>query len=174
MKLILTTLALLLTGVVTAQTRSDVKIYGYMQPVIGGANPVNMPDESGSVKAEQRREKKNYYIYIAGPAGQRIYPTEIWIEGQQYSTRTASVTSPVQITIHTGETNPKKKTLVARTSNKVYQITPSSSTPSSAKTLAVSETKSTDNDVVISYKLGSKMYYAVLKKLSALEAAAME
>lgn len=173
MKLLITCISLLFAFTASAQTRTDVKIYGYVQPVTGGASPVDAPNESGAVSAVQS-ERKNYYIYITGPTGQRIYPTEIWIEGKQYSTRTVSVKSPVELTIHTGETNPKKKVLVPGTSRQVYQITPSPAAPASGKVLAISQKKSAENEVVISYKLGSKMYYAVLKKLSPLEPAAMQ
>ena len=174
MKLFTACLCLLIAASAMAQTRSDVKVYGYAQPVIGGANPIGTPDESGVVNAGQSVGRKNYYIYISGPAGQRIYPTEIWIEGNQYSTKTSFIKTPVELTVQTGETNPAKKVLVARTTAQVYQVTPSPAAPPSGKVLAISRKMSQDNDVVISYRLGSKMYYTVLKKLSPLDAAALE
>jgi hypothetical protein len=173
MKLIFMLSALCFTLPGLAQNRSDVKVYAFVQPVSGGASPTEAPNESGVDKGVTATERKNYYIYVAGPKGQRIYPLEIWVEGHQYSTRTTMVNSPVTINIETGATNPTKHTLVPKTTNNVYQVTLSKDLP--AKTLSASKKLAPGKAVVITYKLGGKIYYAALSQFSErLEAAAQE
>jgi hypothetical protein len=174
MKLLLTSFFSLALFIGSAQTRSDVKVYGYVQSVSGGAHPSEvLTEDGGSQKPNQTGEKKNYYIYLTGPAGQRIYPLEIYIQGQQYATKATMIAStPVELKIETGETNPKKVNLVPRTSSQVLMITLSSATPT--KTLEAARSLSAENEVVISYKMGGKFYYAVLKELKMLEPAALQ
>lgn len=172
MKLIFSAFSLFMLFAANAQTRADVRIYAYVQPVTGGANPGEVLTEDGKVLPGQGEGRKNYYIYLTGPVGQRIYPFEVFINGQQYSTRSTAVTAPVELTIQTGETHPKKITAVPKTASSVYQVTPSPDMPS--KTLDAARQKASDNEVVVSYRLAGKMYYAVLKKMAVLEAAAME
>lgn len=172
MKLIFSAFSIFLLFTAHAQTRADVRIYAYVQPVTGGANPGEVLTEDGKVLPGQGEGRKNFYIYLKGPAGQRIYPFEIFVNGQQHSTRSTAVTAPVELTIHTGETHPKKITAVPKTSSSVYQVTPSPGMP--AKTLDAARQKAADNEVVIAYRLAGKIYYAALNKMTVIEAAAME
>lgn len=165
-------LSLLIMNHTSAQTRNDVKLYGYKQPVVSGVSPTISADETGRAVSSYK-PRYNYFIYLSAPANLRAIPTEIWIKGQQYSVTATPVETPVEYKNPT--TMPgydKSITLVPKTTNKVYQLQYSSAPV--MKNLAAAEKQARSNDIVVAYKMGGKFYYATLKSLTDLEPVAMQ
>ncbi len=157
-----------------AQTRTDVKIYGYIQPVSRGVAPDTDIDEAGNLKTKGLKAGSNYFIYITGPASSRIYPIEMWIKGKQYSAKPEAVNkTPVQMADPALPNGPNFITLVPKTSKKVIRLI-SGSAVTPGKSLAIAKSKAKTNELVIVYKMSGKLYYAVLEKLAVLEAAIMQ
>lgn len=152
-----------------AQTRSDVKLYGYVRPVTGGAPPRIMNKESNFLSYSSTKEKFSYMIYLEGPSKLRIYPVEMYIKGQRTGVKAATVVqTPVEIKTGGNVAEYSKTvTLVPKTSKKVYHIDASSEMPS--KGLNIAKVKAETNELVVVYKYGGKFYYAVQKKLIVLE-----
>ena len=149
------------------QTEGSAKLYGYVQPVLPGANN-SVIAEGGEQVTEPKKTGKNYRIYIESSS--RVYPVEIWINGEPYSARMDVISStPVEFG---SEGTGNRKVLVPKTSKKVLLLTPATYT----------ETKNTGdvrsvaslNELVVLYKQNGKFYYNKLEKLEILEAAAMQ
>jgi len=156
-----------------SQTRTDVKIYGYVQPVSRGVSPQMDVDEAGNIKSAGTKPGTNYFIYIAGPASVRIYPIEMWVKGEKYSAKPTSVSNtPVQIADPSLPDGPNKITLVPKTTKKVMMLTPGNAI--TGKSLAIAMSKAQINELVVVYKMNGKFYYAALKKLNIIERANMQ
>ena len=164
---------LLLALAAFAQT-TPVKLYGYAQTVSAGMVQRGAIDETtGQETAAKPRKNQNYFIYLAGPKGVRIYPTEIWISGKQYAANSTTITeTPVEISNNNVPGRPKKTILVPKTTGTLLSLTPAP--PAGIKETASAKTKAKTNDLVVVYKMKGKMYTAVLKKLNRLEPVALQ
>jgi hypothetical protein len=166
--------ATLIFSTTKAQTRKDVKIYGYIQPVSRGVAPETNTAEAGKLKSKGVKPGINYFIYITGPASTRIYPIEMWLRGEQYSALPETVNkTPVQLADPALPGGPNIITLVPKTTKKVMMLVPGIAVIQS-KSLAIAKSKAKTNELVIVYKMSGKLYYAVLEKLAVLEAAIMQ
>ena len=157
-----------------AQTRNDVKIYGYIQPVSRGAAPDINIDEAGNVAPKSYKQGSNYFIYISGPASTRLYPIEMWLKGKQYSAKPEAVNkTPVQMGDPALRDSHNIITLVPKTTKKVMMLVPGN-TVIQSKSLAIAKSKARTNELVVVYKMSGKLYYALLKELNVLERASMQ
>jgi hypothetical protein len=157
-----------------AQTRSDVKIYGYIQPVSRGVAPDTNIDEAGNVKPKSVKPGSNYFIYITGPASTRIYPVEMWVKGKQYSAKSETVyKTPVQLADPAMPDGPNLITLVPKTTKKVMMLVPGNFV-NQGKSLAIAKSKAKTNELVVVYKMNGKFHYALLEKLNIIERASMQ
>ena len=78
----------------SAQTEGSSRLYGYVQPVLPGANNTVIV-EGGEQVTEPKKTGKNYRIYIESTS--RVYPVEIWIKGEPFSARMDVISStPVE------------------------------------------------------------------------------
>lgn len=168
MKTIFFLLITVLTGIsCSAQSKGNIKLYGFEQAVAGG----KAPDINEKGLRVSKGGGKNYFLYAQSAS--RIYPTEIWVEGTRYGVTIKTIEkTPVEYGDDMNVGSPKK-VLIPKTSQKLVQLIPNSSTESKtsgtkAKTLAQT------NELVVVYKQGSKFYYQVLPRLSRLDGAAMQ
>ncbi len=166
--------ATLIFSITKAQTRKDVKIYGYIQPVSRGVAPETNIDEAGNLKSKGVKPGINYFIYITGPASTRIYPIEMWLRGEQYSAKPETVNkTPVQLADPALPNGPNLITLVPKTSKKVMMLIPGNAvTP--GKSLAIAKSKAKTNELVVVYKMNGKLYYSLLENLNMIETATMQ
>lgn len=156
-----------------AQTRKDVKLYGYIQAVIAGAVPRSIIDESGQERPSEYKPRYNYLFYLTSPSGVRVYPTEVWLKGKQYKAKWEAVPStPVQFTNHNIPNRPTTITLVPKTGASVLSITPS--TGPITKVYAGARKIAAANELVVVYRMQGKFYYARLPKVTELEPAVMQ
>jgi hypothetical protein len=153
---------------VSAQTKGNIKLYGYKQSVSRGKAPEL--DENTKTRVSQG-SGTNYFLYTVSAS--RIYPVEAWVEGHHYSLMVETVAeTPVEYGDENNIGSPKK-VLVPKTTEKVLRLTllppvEGKSTGKQAKPLA------TSNDFVLVYKMNGKFYYSTLKSLSSVENAAMQ
>lgn len=153
-----------------AQSKGSISLYGYKQAVLPGTIPKGVTDENGKEVEIEYKPRYNYFIYTASNA--RIYPVEIWINGQAYAVKTNEISqTPVEHFNPTGSPeNGEKTILVPKTSKKVIQITLA---PSISTQNAKAKTLSDTNELVLIYKQNGRSYYSSLKKIKELEAVAM-
>jgi hypothetical protein len=155
-------------GCLQGQTRNDVKLYAYKQPVIGGAPQRTTITENGQpVENRDQLSRTNYLIYLEAPSSTRVIPVELWIEGENYGVSSTDVKTPVETNTASLPGQEKANVLVQKTSNKVVQlnIRPLSVSKATAAAKAASQT----NQVVLVYKIGSRFYHAVVKELTMIE-----
>ncbi len=160
-------LALLVTTV-TAQTKGSAKLYGFKQSVAGGKAP---EISSGPGARASSGGGKNYFLYALSSS--RIYPSEMWIEGNHYGVDLKIIsTTPVEY-IDDLSTGSPKKVMVPKTAQKVIQLITARAVQGKTES-AKAKSLSATNEMVIVYKQGSKFYYATRKMLSELDGAAMQ
>ena len=151
----------------SAQTEGSSRLYGYVQPVLPGANNTVIV-EGGEQVTEPKKTGKNYRIYIESTS--RVYPVEIWIKGEPFSARMDVISStPVEFG---SEGTGNRKVLVPKTSKKVLLLTPYTYTET--KNAGDVSTIASSNELVVLYKQNGKFYYNKLEKFEILEAAAMQ
>lgn len=154
-----------------AQT-SEIKLYGFKQLVAGGAHSSYKTDEQGK-KVELRTNRyKNFFIFLAYPPHLKIYPMEIWVNGEAYSIKEESVKTPVELTYDNGLSSPETIALVPQTSDTVTSIILLDKLPS--KTAAIKKSLAETNELVIIYKLNGKLYSQTLKRIKGLRAGVMQ
>lgn len=149
-----------------AQTKGTAKLYGYVQEVSGGKRP----ELSGNAETNGG-PGKNYRLYAVSAT--RIYPTAIWVEGVKYGVTPKIITETPVVYVDENNIGSPKQTLVPSTKQKVVQLI-LNSTPQQKGNTQSGSTLAKGNDVVLVYRLGAKDYYSSLKKLSPLEAAALQ
>lgn len=150
-----------------AQTRGTATLYGYVQSVSGGKAPEMA--ENGTRTSEGSR--KNYRLYAASTT--RVYPVEIWIEGERYGLTAKSVEqTPVEAGDDANIGSPKVQ-LVPKTTRKVVQLVPLNGAAIKSQSVKA-KSLATQNAVVFVYRQNGKLVYSTLKKLAPLQAAAMQ
>ena len=161
-------LVTVLTGLsCSAQSKGNIKLYGFEQAVAGG----KAPDVNDKGLRVSKGGGKNYFLYAASAS--RIYPTEIWVEGTRYGVTIKTIEkTPVEYGDDMNVGSPKK-VLIPKTSQKVVQLIPNASTESKTSGTKAKSLAQT-NELVVVYKQGSKFYYQVLPRLSKLDGAAMQ
>ena len=164
---------LLMATAACSQTKGTAKLYGYMQPVSGGAFPSKAIDEGGKEVASETEQRFNYLLYLASST--IVYPSEIWVRGKLYSVTTTSIkTTPVkEPRVSEISSADSARTLVPSTTKKVWQLhlAPAGS---SIKQSVKGKSLAKSNELVVVYKMGGKFYYSILPKLDLLEAVAMQ
>jgi hypothetical protein len=151
---------------VGAQMKGSDKLYGYKEAVIPGMNP-SYTDENGGQKSGTIKSSSNYFIYVQSDA--RIYPSEMWVEGQPYSVAVTTVTTPVERVDESQPASPVVKTLVPKTTQRVIQLITSKAVHE--KFSKIGKGLAEKNELVVVYKKGGKFYYISLASLTALEPA---
>lgn len=169
MKAILFFLAISLIGSGSlAQSKGNIQLYGFEQRVSGGKAPE--PDPQTGLRTAGK-VGKNYYLYAVSPT--RIYPVELWVQGNRYNATLRTITkTPVEYGDERNIGAPKK-VLVPATSQKVVQLSLTPAVKSKIAGKKVQELAQT-NELVVVYKQNGKFYYQILSKLADLDVASLE
>lgn len=153
-----------------AQTKGSGKLYGYKQAAPPGMVRKTL-DENGAEKAAPVKQNENYYLYLV--TSSRAYPSELWIKGEPFGVRLQTIEeTPVEQANTNVRVSTAKKILVPKTTQKVVQLIPApmegKSSSAKAKSLASA------NELVVLYKQNGKFYFQTVKKLTELEAMALQ
>jgi len=147
-----------------------VKVYAYEQEVMPGNIPKGVTDENGNPVPDKSWIKTEYRIFFSHSKNYRIKPVLLFIKKKPFEIQSAnSVVTPVEEMIIADGSSGSKKSLVAKTSNKVLSIVKGNEaakkiyTPTLQKMIGA-------NEVVVVYEWKGKKYYAGSKKLKKLEA----
>jgi hypothetical protein len=157
-------IALLSVLVSSAQTEGASKLYGYVQKQTPGTVRV---DDNGN--ESPRQQQYNYYIYLASAS--KVFPTEVWINGEPHSVSVAQTSSPVRYN-NPNSTQPKAQTLVPKTSRKVLQLTTSANLIEGH--FAKIKSMASKNQLVVLYSANNKWYYKTIFKLKELDPVMMQ
>ena len=136
-----------------AQSNKTVKLYAFKQH--------NLPGK----KSTNAQSKETYRLYVTHPSKQMLTVTGVWIKSNYYRFETLAVSQkPV---VH--NSGFKKDTLVPFTRNRITEITKLKlQQPAPRPANALGKLLSV-NEVVVSYMLNGKEYFAVAKTLKVLE-----
>lgn len=163
------TLILVFLAFMASGQANTVKLYAYKEPVIGGAFPQAPVEEGGKQTGVEQKSRFNYLIYLASDT--RIYPSEIWIDGQPYSAGMETVTAPVTRQNFTAPGQPKME-LVPATGQKLVQLKPG---PAIAEKLSKEgRSLAASNEIVVVYKMNGKFYQVVQPAFKLLEPVALQ
>ncbi|MGZ8561576.1 MAG: hypothetical protein ACXWV3_08290 [Flavisolibacter sp.] len=169
MKRLITIAALFISFQAVAQSKGKVNIYAYKEPVIGGAYQQNQIEEGGNKTEVEQKARFNYLIYLASE--ERVYPSEIWINGTAFSAGLESVNSPVTRQNFTAPGQAKME-LVPLTSQKVIQLKPGPAI--TEKISKEGRDLSKSNELVVVYKQNGKFFYVGIPIFKILEPVALQ
>ncbi|MEI6948520.1 hypothetical protein V9K67_15100 [Paraflavisolibacter sp. H34] len=149
---------------------SAVKLYAYRQGVSSGVRPA-IPEEGSAQEAPASgKEAANYFIYLAHPAGVKVYPVALWIEGEPFGIKWESVAQkPVELA--TGDEGEKKVLLVPATAEAVLQLHPVDYIPGKEARPAAALLQA--NQLVVVYRQGGKMHTRAVKTFQSLSRASL-
>lgn len=171
MKRIFITMCLVSAFLLRTYAQKD-KIYGFQQQVIAGAKSAGDIDENGRLIKKKTKDANRYLIYLTTSSKTKIYPVQLWINGEAFSVDMQEVINLPVVQPDTNTPADKAKTLVPQTGAKVYQLTPVplmvDKSNGKAKALALS------NAVVVLYKTAGKQQYGLLKKFTRLDPVSLQ
>jgi hypothetical protein len=122
MKQLLLVLCLTLVMQLHAQ-KNSIRVYGFSQGISAGIRPATI-NEKGETGIKKKATGKKYLIYLEYPAGQRLTPTELWINGEKFKFHATAVTSPVLLNTGLSMPGQKEKVLIPQTENQLWQLVP--------------------------------------------------
>lgn len=153
-----------------AQSKGTANLYGFKQAVLPGIIPGPITTEDGKVIEQEFKPKFNLFIYTA--SAYSITPVEVWLSGKRYSVKTEAISkTPVVYTNPTSMPKPGVTTIVPKTTKKVLKLT---LTDAAGKAWLKTTSITTENELVVVYKQGSKNYYVTLKNLKEIAPVAMQ
>jgi hypothetical protein len=136
-----------------AQSNKTVQLFAYEQHILPGK------------KTKTVKSKETYRIYITHPSKQMLTVTGVWIKSNYYRYEISA--SKQKMVVH--QTDVKNDTLVPFTRNRILEITKLKlQQPAPRPAMALGKLLSA-NEVVVSYMLNGKEYFAVAKTLKMLE-----
>jgi hypothetical protein len=136
-----------------AQSNKAVQLYAYQQHILPGKKSTNATS------------KETYRIFIAHPSKQMLTVTGVWIKSNYYRFETLAVTQK-PVVYNSGF---KRDTLVPATRNRITEITKVKMQQPAPRPSSVLGKLLSANEVVVSYMLNGKEYFAVVKTLKLLE-----
>lgn len=164
MKKYLTIILALASFVSFGQRKGNVQLYGYKQSVSGGKGP----ETGGNHPAQNNSAGKNYFLYAA--SDDRIYPTEVWVEGTRYGVSIKTVEkTPIEYDDGTNIGAPAK-VLVPKTKKKIVQLVLIGGLKPKVETSTAGKLAAT-NALVLVYKTKGKLYQNTLPLLTELQSA---
>ena len=167
-KLLIIALCVFSVLITMAQSRGSAKLYGFREAVISGVNKSHVEEGGEQVNIAGKPGVK-YMIYLQSAV--RVYPSEIWIDGEPYGVSLQTVPTPVERQEFTAPSQ-KKTVLVPSTTDKVVKLTPVP--PVESKLTAKGRELAAANELIVVYKQGGKFYYSTLKELKQLEPVALQ
>ncbi len=151
----------------SAQVEGMAKLFGFKEEVIGGVNPSHI-EENGE-QVNRSSTGLNYYIYLQSAS--RVYPSEIWINGQPFGASFHTVTTPVERQ-EFNHPDSGKTVLVPKTNEKLLQLVPIAAVES--KLTQKGKSLAAKNELVVIYKQDGRFYYNVLDRLKPLVPVALQ
>jgi hypothetical protein len=171
MKSILLLIVVINTLQVNAQIEGKAKLYGFKEPVSKGIAPQKTIDERGNESKATINQAFNYFIYMVSSS--RVYPAEMWIQGQPYSVSLEMIkTTPVIRKNYNNPSDPGLIELVPKTSDQVIMLKPAPAIQD--KLTDKGRELSVNNELVVVFKQNGKFYYNTLRNLTVLEVAALQ
>ena len=171
MKGLLIILSILMFPTILSAQSKKVKIYAYQQQVLPGVRAITI-DESGETKEVPKKMAVSNLIYIEAPAGKKIEPKHIWIDGKLYGLKTSIPQLPV-IMHNAALPSKKPDTLVRLTEKAVMQLQPvtdsSAFNPSGA-----AKKKMKSHQVVLHTIENGKNCYYYLEHIKILDPVALQ
>jgi len=153
------------------QPAKDI-LYGFQQHISPGIKKAGEIDENGNFKRQKSTPLSNYTIYLSVASKTRIYPIQLWINGEAFSVEMEELANPPAALSTINAPGHKAKPLFPETTGTIYRLNP---IPLIADK---SNRKATDlaskNAAVLYYKKEGKMHYAVLKKFTDLESVPLQ
>jgi hypothetical protein len=160
-------LLLVLNVFLTQAQSSGATLYGFRQRSTGGAQRTGSIDENGKTVTIKPTEVFQYNIYVSTKSKTRIYPVQLWINGEAFSVKGEPFNNNPVVPANGDAPASRLKPLIPETAGKVWKLKPlplvADKSGGRAKALAI------NNDVVVLYKMGGKLRYAVLKKFTELD-----
>lgn len=147
-----------------SQMQGNAQVFAYRQEVLPG---MVRADINGN--EAPREPQYNYYIYLVSSV--IVSPVEVWMKGKIYKVNTKQVSAPVEYKNPTSAEK-ESKTLVPKTSKKIFQLNISSEAVDIPN--AKEKILSSKNELVIIYKSGNKLCYKTISKFCELEPLAMQ
>lgn len=150
---------------------NNATIYGFRQRVTGGAQKGGTVNEDGTITKVERSNVFQYTIYLATASTVRVYPVQMWINGEVFSVETErGIQTPI-LQVNTNKLDTSQKVLVPNRTGQVLKLVPAPLTvdKSSGRAKSLASTHA----VVVLYKSGGKLRYGVLKKFTDLNTLAL-
>lgn len=170
-KNLFTVLLLCMAFLLRAQPATD-KIYGFRQRVIPGNKSVGDIDETGKLLKKKTPDVFQYAIYLTSASKAKIYPVQMWINGEALSVEAETKTAMQLMQETANMHNDKTNKIIRITDGTIWKLTPvpliTDKSVRRAKTLA------NENAVVVLYKSGGKLRYGVLKKFTDLDPVSLQ
>lgn len=166
-------LALLLPGTlfVQAQTGKDT-LYAFRQRISPGIKKAGDIDENGKLIKKTSPDAIRYTIYLSSPSKVRIYPILLWINEEGYTAEADTILHPPELPNNILAPAAKTRYLFPETTGILYRLTPKQLVYN--KNAGKGRSLAARNAVVLYYKKAGTMHYEVLKKLTDIEAAALQ
>ncbi len=154
-----------------AQTSKDT-LYGFQQHISSGTKKVGDIDENGNLIKQKTPEVSHYSIYLATASKTRIYPIQMWINGEAFSVKIETIEQPPVEYSNINAPAAKVKPLFPEPTGTIYKLTP---TPLVAnKGEDKGNALAQENAVVLYYTKSGKKYYEILKKFTKLEPVSLQ
>lgn len=148
-----------------AFSQPAIRLMAYSQEITPGMiRAREIPAENGETGGSQENHVTlRYYIYAAISSGSAVQFTQCWIRGKAYAVA-ATVPEKTPVIIE----QPEKRTLVPKTTRKVFRLEPGDNLSLPEKHTAYFNSLLAKNELVLEYNWKGHHYYATLKKFSRL------
>ena len=154
-----------------AQPAQDI-LYGFQQHISPGIKKAGDIDENGHFTKQKSTPLSHYTIYLAAASKTRIYPIQLWINGEAFSVEMEVLAHPPAAPSNINAPGHQAKPLFPETTGTIYRLNPipliADKSNRKAKDLALA------NAAVLYYKKEGKMQYGVLKKFTELEPVSLQ
>lgn len=141
------------------------KTFAYSRQTTSG-----IPGPKGATGSPDKPLLVSYFIYVVVRKGTVPSVTGVWLEGKYYAATLKRVDSPVEVEQDAAVPTGWMDTLVAKTSDDVYQVDPGAETPWSPKDDA-EKGLTQRNQAVVFLAVGHATRYCPVKKIKALRPA---
>ncbi len=139
--------------------QKKVKVYAYQQQVVPGVRNITI-DESGTTKEIPNKMSPNTFIYLEAPGSKSIEAKHVWLNGHLFDVKTEKANVPV-VMYNNSIPSKKPDTLVHATSNRVWQLSPITTSESFNPSAKAKRKMKTQQLVLHTIENGRNCYYYV-------------
>ena len=154
-----------------AQPAQDI-LYGFQQHISPGIKKAGDIDENGNFTKQKSTPLSHYTIYLAAASKTRIYPIQLWINGEAFSVEMEVLAHPPAAPSNINAPGHRVQRLFPETAGTIYRLNPipliADKSNRKAKDLALA------NAAVLYYIKEGKTQYGVLKKFTELEPVSLQ